>query len=80
MVEIMKIIETSFKRSHAYTAALSAPTLQQATANPCLRLRLLDVHRPLGQSLLRSLLLSWVLLRTRHTNYGKFLKSMGFSR
>ena len=74
MVEIMKIIATSFKRSHAYTAALSAPTLQQATANPCLCLRLLDVHRPLGQSLLWSLLLSWVLLRTRHTNYGKFLK------
>ena len=45
MVEIMKIIETSFKRSHAYTAALSAPTLQQATANPRLHQRLLDTHR-----------------------------------
>ena len=33
MVEVMKIMATSFKRSHACTAALSAPTLQQATAD-----------------------------------------------
>ena len=31
MVEVMKIMVTSFKRSHAHTAALSAPALQQAT-------------------------------------------------
>ena len=30
MVEVMKIMVTSFKRSYAHTA----PTLQQATANP----------------------------------------------
>ena len=40
----MKIIVTSFKRSHAHTAALSAPTLQQATTNPHLCWSLLDTH------------------------------------
>ena len=34
MVEVMKIMATSFKRSHACTSALSALTLQQATADP----------------------------------------------
>ena len=59
MVEVMKIMATSFKRSHAYTATLSAP-------NPAA-----GHHRPmplpetpgcsqanLGQSLVGSLLLS----------------------
>ena len=32
----------SFKRSHAGTAALSVPCMQQATVNPCLHRRLLD--------------------------------------
>ena len=44
MVEVMKMMATSFKRSHACTAALSAPTLQQATNDPCLCRRLLDTH------------------------------------
>ena len=44
MVEVMKIIVTSFKRSHAHTAALSAPTLQQATTNPHLCWRFQDTH------------------------------------
>ena len=52
MVEVMKIMATSFKKSHACTAALSAPNLQQATTDPRLHPRLLD------QSLVGSLLLS----------------------
>ena len=51
MVEVMKIMATSFKRSHAGTAALGAPTLQQATANPHLCRRLLDTHRQVWVSL-----------------------------
>ena len=39
MVEVMKIMATSF-RSHACTDALSAPTLQQATIDPHLSHRL----------------------------------------
>ena len=42
MVEAMKIMVTSFKRSHACTAALNPPTLQQATANPPPSRSLLD--------------------------------------
>ena len=42
MVEIIKIKVTSFKMSHARKAALTAPTLKQATADPCLRQRLMD--------------------------------------
>ena len=57
MVEV-KIMVTSFKRSQAQAAALSAPTLQQVTINSCLRRRLLDIQASLGQSLVRSLLLS----------------------
>ena len=45
MVEVMKIMLTSFKRSLAHTVTLSTPTLQQATADPCLRRRLLDTYR-----------------------------------
>ena len=52
MVEVMKIMAISFKRSHACTAALSAPSLQQATADPCLRGRLLDTHGQVLVSLL----------------------------
>ena len=44
MVEVMKIMATSFKRSHARTAARSSPTLQQATNDPCLCWRLRDTH------------------------------------
>ena len=45
MVEVMTIMAISFKRYHSCTAAPSAPTLQQATADPRLRQRLLDTHR-----------------------------------
>ena len=52
MVEVMKIMVTSFKRAHACTAALSALSLQQATINPHLCWRLLDTHRQVCVSLL----------------------------
>ena len=46
MVEVMKIMVTSLKRSHACTATVSAPSLPQATTDPCLCQRLLaDTHR-----------------------------------
>ena len=54
MVEVMKIMATSFKRSHAYTAALTAPRMQQATSDPCLCQRLLDTHGQVWVSLLWS--------------------------
>ena len=43
---------TSFKRSHARTAALSAPDPAAATADPCLCWRLLDTHGLVWVSLL----------------------------
>ena len=52
MVEVMKIMVTSFKRSQARTAALRAPSLQQATTDPHLRRRLLDTHGRVWVSLL----------------------------
>ena len=58
MVEVMKIMATSFKRFHAHTAYSVSPTLQQATANPCLSQRLLDTH---GQV--------WVSLLWRHFSF-----------
>ena len=48
----MKLMATSFKRSHASTATLSAPTLQQATAKPCLCQRRQDTHRQVWVSFL----------------------------
>ena len=62
MVEVMKIMVTSFERANAGTASLSAPTLQQATAEPRVCRRLLDTNRQVWVSLLWSLLLdpgSW---------------------
>ena len=53
MVEVMKTMETSFKRSHTGTATLSAPTLQQATADPRLCQRLLDTQSQVWVSLLQ---------------------------
>ena len=50
MVEVVKIMATSFKRSSARTATLSVLTLQQATAGPCWKL--LDSHRQVWASLL----------------------------
>ena len=52
MVEVMKIMATSFKRSQAHTAALRAPSLQQATTDPHLCRRLLDTHERVWVSLL----------------------------
>ena len=52
VVEVKKIVVTSFKRSHACTDALSAPTLQQTTSNPRLCQRLLDTDRQAWLSLL----------------------------
>ena len=52
MVEVMKTMATSFKRSQACTAVLSAPSLQQATANPRILRRLLDTHGQVWVSLL----------------------------
>ena len=53
MVEVMKIMATSFKRSPAHTAALSAPTLQQAAVDQHLGQRLLDTPGQVWVSLLR---------------------------
>ena len=44
-MEVMKIMMTSVKRSHACTSALSTPTLQQATIDPRLHQRLPDAQR-----------------------------------
>ena len=52
MVQVMKIMATFFKKSHARTAALSTPDLQQATTDPCLCQRLLDTHRQVWVNLL----------------------------
>ena len=52
MVEIMKIMATSFKRSHAHTAALRGLTLQKATTDPHLRQVLVDTLGQIWVSLL----------------------------
>ena len=52
MVEVMKIMATSFKRSHAGTAVPVPTTLQQATVDPCLHQTLLDTHGQVWVSLL----------------------------
>ena len=63
MVEVMKIMATSFKRSHAHTATLSAPNPAVGHCQP-LVLPETPIHSlaSLGQSLMESLLLfpgSW---------------------
>ena len=60
MVEVMKMMATSFKTSCAHTAALSTPTLQQATIDPCLCQRLLDIHRQVSCGVIVPF--SWVLV------------------
>ena len=59
MVEVMKIMATSFKRSHAHTAPLSAPN---SAVGHCWPTPLPETYRhawaSLGQSLVGSLLLS----------------------
>ena len=52
MVEVMKIMVTSFKRSHAHTAALSAPNPATGHCYPHLPQRLLDTHGQVWVSLL----------------------------
>ena len=52
MVEVMKIMVTSFKRSHDALLHSVSPTLQQATTDPRLCWRLLDTHRQVCVSLL----------------------------
>ena len=54
MVEVMKIMATSLRRSHACAATLSPLTLKQATTDPHLHWRLLDTSRPVWISLLLS--------------------------
>ena len=44
MVEVMKIMVTSLKRSHAGMPQSMPPTLQQTTTDPRLHQRLLDTH------------------------------------
>ena len=52
MVEVMKIMANSFKSPiHALLHSVP-PTLQQATADPCLHLRPLDTHRKIWVSFL----------------------------
>ena len=51
MVEVMKIMVTSFKSSHALQHSVP-PTLQQAIVDPRLPQRLLDTHRQVWVSLL----------------------------
>ena len=53
MVEVMKIMATSFKRSMQTPLHSVPPTMQQqATANPCLCWRLLDTHSQVWVSFL----------------------------
>ena len=58
MMEVMKIMVTSFKRSHACTLHSVPPALQQGTDDPRLRQRLLDTHRQV-----------WVSLMWRHCSF-----------
>ena len=63
MVEVMKIMVTSFKRAHAGTASLSVPNLAEATYNPRLCQRLLDPHGQVWVSLFGvTAPFSWVLV------------------
>ena len=52
MVEVMKIMVTSVKRSHAHSAAHSAPSSAAATTDPRLHHGLLDSHGQVWVSLL----------------------------
>ena len=59
MVEVMKIMVTSFKRSHVCTATLSGPNPAAGHQRPTPLLETLGHSQTsLGQSLMRSLLLS----------------------
>ena len=59
MVDIMKVMANSFRRSHTHTATLSTPNPQAGYTDPCLHWRLPDTQwASLGQSLVGSLLFS----------------------
>ena len=58
MVEVMKMMAASFKRSHAGTATLSAPDPAPVHGRPCLCQAPGHSQTSLGQSLVGSLLLS----------------------
>ena len=73
MVEIMKIMVTSFKKSNTHTAALSVPTLQQATVDSRLCRRLLDTHGQVWVSLL------WGHCFFLLADKGPYSQSYGFS-
>ena len=62
-VEVMRIMVTSFKRSHA---AFSALTLQQATSDPGLFRRLLDTHGDI-----------WVSFLWGHCSFSRVLCAQG---
>ena len=63
MVEVMKIMATSFKRSHAGTVAHSAPSPAAGHRQPTSLPRTLDTHRQVWVSLLWGVTapFSWVL-------------------
>ena len=70
MVDVVKIMATSFKMSHACTALFSALTLQQATSYPRLHRRLLDTHGQAWISLLWGhCSFFWVLVYTMFCLY-----------
>ena len=52
MVEVMKIMVTSFRRSHAHTATLNVPNPAAGQCQPHLHQRLLDIHGQVWVSLL----------------------------
>ena len=66
MVEVMKIMGTSFKRSHVCAAIRVPPALQQLATDPCLHWRLLDIPGQVWVSLLWGVTapFSWVLAHT----------------
>ena len=65
MVGVLKINLTSCKRSHAALLQIVSPTLQQATADPCLCRRLPDTHRQVWVSFCGvTAPFSWVLGHT----------------
>ena len=52
MVEVMKVMATSFKRTHVCTATLSAPNPATGHHDPCLCWRLLDIPGQVWVSIL----------------------------
>ena len=52
MVEVMKIMMTSLKRSQVFTATLSAPNPEAGHTDPGLHWRLPDTHGLVQDSLL----------------------------